>query len=363
MSRPSLFSGLRVVELASVLAGPAVGQFFAELGAEVIKVENRRAGGDVTRHWKLPTEDPADEFSAYYHSVNYGKQTHLLDLEDPAERAQVEAWLQTADIVLSNFKPDSARRLGMDYERLSTLNPRLIYAELYAFGPADERPAFDVVLQAETGFLAMTGEPYRPPVKMPVALIDLLAAHQLKEGILVALLQRERTNRGGRVSTSLYASALASLANQATNWLIGGVVPGRMGARHPNIAPYGDLLRTADGHDVVPAIGSEAQFRGFCAILGRPELADDLRYATNKQRVRYREELLTALAPLVAAQKRDALLAACHRVRVPIGAVRTLDEVLSAPEAQALLLEREVNGKMVRSVRTVVFAYEAPSGE
>lgn len=352
MPAPSPARELLVVELASVLAGPAVGQFWAELGARVIKIENRRTGGDVTRRWKLPAEDPADPYSAYYHSVNYGKEIHLLDLEEAGDRARADRWLAEADIVLSNFKPASARRMGLDYERLTAANPRLIYAELYAFGPEDDRPAFDIVLQAETGYLSMTGTESGEAARMPVALIDLLAAHQLKEGILMALWERERTGRGGRVTTSLYAAALASLANQATNYLVAGHVPGRMGTRHPNIAPYGDVFLTRDGREVVPAIGTEDQWRQFCEIL---EWEAGERYATNALRVRRREELNAELAPRIGAWERDRLLAACRQSRVPIGAVRTVDEVFSAPEAQPLLLERQVSGRTVRSVRTVVF--------
>ena len=247
------FQGLKVVELASVLAGPAVGLFFAELGAEVIKIENAATGGDVTRRWKAPTEAAEKTDSAYYQSINFGKQTLFVDLKEEEGREQVEALIRAADIVIVNYRPGAAKKLGMNYESLKSLNPKIIYAELTGFGADDSRLAFDVVLQAESGFLYLTGEPDRPPVKMPVALIDILAAHQLKEGILLALLQRSQTGQGSKVSTSLYAAALASLANQATNWLIASFAPQRLGSQHPNIAPYGDLFRTADGQELVLA--------------------------------------------------------------------------------------------------------------
>ncbi|MDX1912653.1 MAG: CoA transferase, partial [Saprospiraceae bacterium] len=182
----SFFKGLKVVEFASVLAGPAVGMFFAELGAEVVKIENKTTGGDVTRGWKQATEDPASPISAYWSSVNWGKKYLLLDLGDAADRAQALEYALAADVVISNFKPSSARRMGFDAQTLRAQNPQLIYAQLNAFAdPEDESPAFDAVLQAEAGFLYMTGEANRPPVKMPVALIDILAAHQLKEAILL----------------------------------------------------------------------------------------------------------------------------------------------------------------------------------
>lgn len=359
MSIPhTFFQGLRVVELASVLAGPAVGQFFAELGAAVIKIENRTTDGDVTRRWKLPAEDPADPFSAYYHSINYGKEALLLDLEAPSDRAALTPLLAAADVVIANFRPAAARRLGLDYDRLHAHYPSLIYAELFAYGPDDERPAFDVVLQAETGFLSMTGEPGGPPVKMPVALIDLLAAHQLKEGILLALLQRERTGQGAHVTTSLYAAALSSLANQATNWLVAGHVAQPMGTRHPNIAPYGDTFTTRDGKLIVLAVGTEAQFRQLCGAIGLELLTEDQRFADNKSRVAHRATLNSQLATAIGSLDHAELLAACRSGNVPIGTVKNMQEVLDAPEAAPLLLEREVNGRRVRSVRTVVFTVE-----
>ena len=196
--------GLKVIELASVLAGPAVAMFFAELGAEVTKIENKKTNGDITRNWKLPTEDPNASISAYYCAVNWNKKVLFLDLTDKSDRNHLISLIKEADILISNFKLSSAKRMALDYEELSKVNPRLIYAQLTGYGGESSRPAFDIVLQAEAGFLFMNGEPGGKPVRMPVALIDLLAAHQLKEGILLALLQRSQTGRGSLVSTSLF---------------------------------------------------------------------------------------------------------------------------------------------------------------
>jgi crotonobetainyl-CoA:carnitine CoA-transferase CaiB-like acyl-CoA transferase len=354
-----LFEDLVVVELAAVLAGPQVGQFFAELGARVIKVENRRTGGDVTRGWKGPREAGDTPTSAYYHATNYGKESYLRDLRDPADRAWLDNWLQRADIVISNFRPAAARKLGLAWEQLRTDYPRLIYAELGGFGPGEERPAFDIVLQAETGWLSMTGTSEGAPARLPVALIDILAAHQLKEGLLVALLQRQRTGRGCRIYTDLYAASLASLANQATNYLIGNTVPTRRGTEHPNIAPYGDVFRTADGREIVPAIGTEAHFRAFCKLLGYPEWATDERFADNAQRVRHRPALNTLLAPAIAGWSSAELLAAADRDGIPLGLVRPLDEVLNSERARTLWLSRtDESGRTVRSLRTVVWTLE-----
>ncbi|MCB0637964.1 MAG: CoA transferase [Lewinella sp.] len=350
------FRGLRVVELASVLAGPSVGLFFAELGAEVTKIENERTGGDVTRRWKGPSEDSRTTDSAYFHCVNYGKESLLLDLADPDDKAQVDALIRAADIVVANYRPGAAARLGMDYPTLSALNPALIYAELTGFGETDPRPAFDVVLQAETGFLYLTGEAGGPPVKMPVALIDLLAAHQLKEGVLLALLRRERTGQGARVTVSLYDAAVASLANQGANWLVAGYSPQRLGSRHPNIAPYGDQFITADKHLIVLAVGTEGHFLGLCEVLGAPALAAYPDFATNAARVKHRDALADILAELIHQHDRAHLLEQLRKKGVPAGAVRDLPAVFADPLTQPLLLDtRRDNGEAISCVRSVVF--------
>lgn len=360
MTAQTIFAGLTVVELASVLAGPAVGLFFAELGARVIKIENPRTQGDVTRAWKAPTESKENTDSAYYHSVNTGKEVRFLNLKAEQERLQVYELIKTADIVVVNYRPGAAVKLGMDYDTLSQLNPRLIYAALTGFGAQDKRPAFDVVLQAETGFLHLTGEPGQPPVKMPVALIDLLAAHQLKEGVLIALLQRERTGKGSRVSTSLYASALASLANQATNWLIAGFSPQRMGSQHPNIAPYGDILRTADSKELVLAIGVEAHFKELCRLLNAEGLATDPRFLTNADRVKNRATLIPLLQDKIGQfPDREQLLTQLHQAGIPAGAIRDLPDVFQQPGTKDLLRSsHDDQGNTIQTVRSVVFEIE-----
>jgi crotonobetainyl-CoA:carnitine CoA-transferase CaiB-like acyl-CoA transferase len=350
------FKDLKVIELASVLAGPAVGLFFAELGAEVIKIENKKTRGDVTRRWKLPGEPKDSSVSAYYASVNGGKEALLLDLSDEEDQQRVHEMVREADIVISNFKEKSAVRMRMDYESLCALNPRLIYAQLYAFGQGIDRPAFDVVLQAEAGFLYMTGEPGRSPVKMPVALIDLLAAHQLKEGILIALLRREREGRGSLVSTSLLEAAIASLANQATNWLVAGHIPQPMGSAHPNIAPYGDVFSCRDEKLIVVAVGTEQQFLQLCRALEIETLLEDPRFQQNTARVAHREELWTALQAVFRNFSRDEAAQKLENYKVPYGCIRNMEEVFQIPEAQRLIQEELAeDGRLMRSVRTAVF--------
>lgn len=356
MELAGFFSGLKVVELASVLAGPAVGLFFAELGAEVIKIENASTGGDVTRRWKLPSEDPAAEISAYYCSVNYGKESRMLDLKNERNQATVHQLIREADVVISNFKPSSAAKIGMDADQLCQLNPRLIYAHLSAFGPDDALPAFDIVLQAEAGFLYMTGEPGRPPVRMPVALIDLLAAHQLKEGILLALLHRERTGQGSRVTTSLLEAALASLANQASNWLMEGHIPQPMGSQHPNIAPYGDAFMSSDGKPLIIAVGTERQFVGLCEAMNIPDLLQHPDFNTNALRVRHRQALNELLRPAFARYPRNECMSRLQAAGVPAGRVRNMQEVFERPLAQAMVLEDQLlDGRTGRRVRSVAF--------
>ncbi|MBK8967878.1 MAG: CoA transferase [Lewinellaceae bacterium] len=360
MIQDSLFKGLKVVEFASVLAGPAVGMFFAELGAEVIKIENKSTGGDMTRGWKLPAENPDTPVSAYFCSVNWGKTHLLLDLKNPEDHRKAMKLALEADIVISNFRPSSARKLGLDADSLREKHPRLIYAQLNAFAdPEDETPAFDVVLQAEAGFLYMTGEAGCPPVKMPVALIDLLAAHQLKEAILIALLQRERLGTGALVCVSLLESALASLANQATNWLMAGHVPQRMGLQHPNIAPYGDSYSCADGKQILLAVGTERQFQQLCTCLNRSDLLENPDFQTNQVRLLNRAKLNSALQAVFSKNDLHSWLNLLKTHQVPAAQIRDMPAVFELPAAQNMILEELLpDGTLSRRLRTVAFTLQ-----
>ena len=349
-------AGLKIVELAGVLAGPAVGMFLAELGATVIKIENKVTQGDMTRHWKLPSEDPQWPFSAYYCSVNWGKTALLLDLTLAEDLQQALAYIAEADVVISNFKITSAQKMGLDPETLRKKHPRLIFALITGYADGDDRPAFDVVLQAEAGFLYMTGEPGGKPVKMPVALIDLLAAHQLKEGILLALLHRERTGEGLLVQVSLFAAAVAALANQATNWLIGGHIPQPMGTLHPNIAPYGEIFTTLDGLQIVLAVGVDRQFEQLCKVLGHQEWSTSPQYRHNVDRLHHRDQLFEELQAEIGKHTRQFLLDEFQKQGVPAGAVYNMAEVFAQPEAADMVMEWHLpDGTAVKSVRSAVF--------
>lgn len=351
-----MFEKLTVIELASVLAGPAVGMFFAEMGARVVKIEYKHTGGDVTRTWKLPEESP-EALSAYYCSVNWQKETLYIDYLISEERNRVYELIEQADVVITNFKLGDDIKFDMDYATLHQLNPRLIYGQITAFGPESNRVGFDVVLQAESGFMYMNGTPESGPLKMPVALIDLLAAHQLKQGILAALWQREQTGKGCLVHVSLFDAAVSALANQATNWLMCGHIPQPIGSLHPNIAPYGEAFTCADGKSIVLAIGNEKQFAALCQVLNLPQLPKDERFKINALRVKNRMALQAVLEQAFKQfPLRDELLSELISHQVPAGAIRNLSEVFSLPEAQALILtEQTQTGQMTQRVKTAVF--------
>lgn len=351
------FKDLKVIELAGVLAGPSAGYFFAELGATVIKIENPKTNGDVTRSWKLKSEDPKDPASAYFWSVNSGKQFMSLDITQAAQLEKLYALIQDADIVISNYKAGDDVKLKVDYTTLSKLNPKLILASINGFGKDSPRTAYDLILQAESGFMFMNGEPNSKPVKMPVALIDLLAGHQLKEAILIALLNRTRSGKGAQVSVSLFDSAVAALANQATNWLIANQLPKASGSLHPNIAPYGELFDTKDQHLVTFAIGSNKQFRQLCELIQFPGLANDPKYATNHLRVSNRTQLYAVLYDYIRHYSFKDLFKLCAEKEVPIGKIRNLKEVFELPEAKAMLRKFSAGNKELQNVSGIAFKF------
>jgi crotonobetainyl-CoA:carnitine CoA-transferase CaiB-like acyl-CoA transferase len=355
MNKQELFAGLKVVELAGVLAGPAVGMFFAEMGATVLKVENPSNKGDITRGWFLDSEKKESQ-SAYYSSVNFNKEILWADLNLENDLSIVLDHIAEADVVIANFKPSSAKRLGLDADTLRKKFPKLIYAQISGYGMEDETPAFDVVLQAEAGFMYMNGEKGGAAVKIPIAIIDILAAHQLKEAILIALLQRGISGIGATVHVSLYNAALASLANQATNYLMGGIIPQRIGSLHPNIAPYGETFYTKDNKAIVLAIGNDKQFTALCDCLNIKDLNTDNRFNTNGVRVINRESLSVILSKGFAQFESNYLLGKLKSNNVPCGDVRNMSEVLNSENAQKLILtEMLPDGQITKRMATAVF--------
>lgn len=330
------YAGLRVLELARVLAGPWIGQTLADLGAQVIKVESPE--GDETRRWGPPFLENADGSpadAAYFHSCNRGKESLVLDFRRPEDRQRAVALASEADVVIENFNAGSLAKYGLDYPSLASRNAGLVYCSISGFGQRGryaDRPGYDFVAQAMSGLMDVTGEPGRPPQKVGVAVADIITGLYGLIGIQAALAERARSGRGQHVDVALLDSTIGILANQAMNCLIGNLTPARMGNAHPNIAPYQEF-RTADGFIVV-AVGNDAQFRCLCEALGCAPLADDPRFAGNGARVRHRAALEQALAPALAALRRDEALARLEAARVPAGPINTVAEALADPNTR-----------------------------
>lgn len=352
----AFFKELKVVELANVLAGPAVGTFFSELGAEVIKVENRLSGGDVTRSWKLPTENKHSATSAYFASVNYHKKSIFVDLTNEKDRQKVYELIKNADIVISNYKAGDDLKLGMDYNSLKKINTTLILAHLTGFGEKAHRTAYDLILQAETGYMYMNGTPQTGPLKMPIAFIDILAAHQMKEAILMAMLKKYRTGKGSKITVSLFDTAISSLSNQASNWLMAGHNPQPVGSLHPNIAPYGELFLTKDHKQIVLAIGSNKQFVELCRIVNINEISTDSKFKTNVERVKNRKELFEILQGEIVKTESELLMANLLSSDVPAGMIKSVQEVFESNDLHEKVLEDVASGgEKNRRVSTIAF--------
>jgi crotonobetainyl-CoA:carnitine CoA-transferase CaiB-like acyl-CoA transferase len=333
----AVLKDIRVLELASVLAGPSVGQFFAELGAEVIKIENLKTGGDVTRTWKTASEKEGD-LSAYFCCCNWGKKSVAVDLTAAEGQKFVRELASKCDIVIASYKPGDAEKLGVSYEQLSANNSRLIYGQITGYGAGNEKVGYDAVIQAESGFMDLNGEEDGPPVKMPVALIDVLAAHHLKQGLLLALLSLSKTRMGALVEVSLIQAAVASLANQASNWLINQKLPVRQGSSHPNIAPYGDAFDTKDKRKILLAIGTDRQFRDLVTILQIPS-SEAEKFSTNQIRVAKREKLNALLTSRIIEFDSGELLAEMQRARIPAGLIQNIEQAFEMKEVRAMLME------------------------
>ncbi|NNC94600.1 MAG: CoA transferase [Chitinophagales bacterium] len=350
-----IFSGLKIVELASVLAGPLVGSFFSELGAKVIKIENKLSGGDVTRGWKLAEESSDSPVSAYYSSANYNKTILKLNLNDRSDRETAHAHIEDADIVVANFRAEKAEAFQMDFNSLKKIKTDIIYGLITGYGVDDVRTAYDVVLQAESGYMSMNGTPSSGPVKLPVAFMDVLTAHQLKEGLLCALYKRSETGKGSLVHVSLYDTAISSLTNQASNYLMTGRIAQRMGTLHPNLAPYGEVFCSSDNVFFVLAIGSDSQFNSLTNVLDIPDLAADKRYGTNRERVIHRKELFSVLKDAFNVFNMLEISQNLQVNNIPFGIIRTIDQVFQDPSAQSLILDEILEDQPTKRVRTAVF--------
>ncbi|MFI5661633.1 CaiB/BaiF CoA transferase family protein [Streptomyces sp. NPDC051684] len=345
-------TGMKVVDLSKILAGPYVTMSLADLGADVVKVEHPE-GGDPTRSWGPPFNGPD---ATYYLAANRSKRSVALDLKSEAGQGAVHRMLADADVMVENFRPGSSLARLFDYEELSARYPRLVILHVSAFGdtgPLRDEPGYDMVAQASAGLMSLTGEPDGPPVKAGYAMGDLGAALFGLVGVTAALVERERTGRGQYVTTSLYESQLALHINWATGYFATGERPTRLGSGHPSLVPY-QAYRAADGHFVI-AVGNDALFRRLVSALGRPEWADDERFATNRDRVTHRTALNAKLEAALVDEPVAHWVDLLKPLGVPVTPIRTLDEVYDCPQTAALGMVRKVDHPDVGALEQVAF--------
>lgn len=328
-------AGLKVVELARILAGPWAGQILADLGAEVIKVEAPE--GDDTRRWGPPfIEREGDRSAAYFHSANRGKRSVTADFRTPEGQEKVRRLVAGADVLIENFKVGGLSKYGLDHASLAELNPRLVYCSVTGFGqtgPYAHRAGYDYIIQGMSGLMSVTGAPESQPQKVGVAVTDVFTGIYSVVGILAALHQRQTTGRGQHVDMALLDVATAIMANQAMNYLATGNAPQRLGNAHPNLVPYA-VFDCADGWIII-AIGNDAQYRRLCEVLGVPALGSSPDYATNADRVARREALTAALSAVTRGWTRDGLLAALEAQGVPAGPINDMADVFADPQIVA----------------------------
>jgi crotonobetainyl-CoA:carnitine CoA-transferase CaiB-like acyl-CoA transferase len=327
-------SGIRIADFSRVLAGPLATMILGDLGADVVKIE-RPESGDDTRGWGPPF---AREDAAYFLSLNRNKRSVVLDLSADDGRREARRLALESDVVIENFRPGLMERFGLDHASLSAEKPSIVSCSLTAFGPDGEsasRPGYDIIVQALSGLMSITGQLGGEPTKVGVALLDVICGLYAANAIQAAILSARETGRGHHVSVSLFDASVAALVNQAANHLVGGLVPGQMGNAHPNIVPY-QLFRASDRAFILAA-GNDRLFARTCEVIGRPELAADERFATNEARVRHRDELIPVIEAVLARRTSADWLSALDEVGVPCAPVRTIDEVFASAEGKAAL--------------------------
>ncbi|WP_299842837.1 CaiB/BaiF CoA-transferase family protein [uncultured Paracoccus sp.] len=340
MTHDAPLKGLKVVELARILAGPWIGQTLADLGAEVIKIEAPE--GDDTRTWGPPflertrPDGSIEKVAAYFHAANRGKTSLTCDFSDADDLARLRDLIAEADVLVENFKVGGLAKFGLDYASLAQLNPRLVYASVTGFGqdgPRAKQPGYDFLIQGMCGIMDLTGEPGGEPQKVGVAWIDIFTGLYGVIGIQAALAERERSGLGQQIDLSLLDCGVGVLANQATNFLLGGKVPTRLGNAHPNIVPY-QVFPAADGHLII-ACGNDRQFAALCRVLGLEGLAEEPDFATNPARVAHRDALTPRLSARTALRPKAELIAALEAAGVPGGPINSVAEALAEPQLVA----------------------------
>lgn len=337
-------AGLRVIELARVLAGPWAGQTLSDLGAEVIKVEAPR--GDDTRQWGPPFITRDDDVSAaYFHSTNRGKASVIIDFRTDEGRARLFELLAEADVLIENYKVGGLAKYGLDYDSLKDRFPELIYCSVTGFGqtgPYAHRAGYDFIIQGMSGLMSITGEPDGQPQKSGVAITDIFTGVYAVSAILAALHQRHATGRGQHIDMALLDVAVAVTANQALNYLATGKAPGRMGNAHVNLTPY-QVFDCADGHIII-ATGNDGQYQRLCRLLGLPEMAEAPEFLRNSDRIANRDEMTRRLTEATLKRGKTELLNACEAEGVPAGPINDLAEVMSDPQVQARGMQIELDG-------------------
>ncbi|RMD02257.1 CoA transferase [Aquitalea palustris] len=344
-------AGIKVLDLSRVLAGPWAGQLLADLGAEVLKVE-RPGAGDDTRQWAPPSLP--DGTAAYFLCANRGKRSVTVDITKPEGQEIVRALARDADVVIENYKVGGLKKYGLDYDSLSQLNPRLVYCSITGFGqdgPYAELPGYDYIVQGMSGLMSITGPANGEPHKVGVAVTDLFTGIYASNAILAAIIARQSSGKGQYIDMALFDCALASLANINMNWLIGQQVPPRLGNAHANIVPY-QVFACADGHFIL-ACGNDKQFRAVCQVIGLPALADDERFASNPQRVKYRDSVVPVLAEAFMGNTREQWLKRLDEAGVPCGPINTVDEAFRDPQIQHRGMEIHLQDSVGQNVPLV----------
>ena len=343
-------AGIKVLDLSRVLAGPWASQTLADLGADVIKVE-RPGVGDDTRSWGPPwhTNAQGEQLSAYFIAANRGKRSVAIDMSTTEGQALVRDLAQRSDILIENFKVGDMQRRGLDYGSLQALNPQLIYCSITGFGqtgPYKERPGYDFMIQGMSGLMSITGEPEAKsndgPQKVGVAVADVLTGLYATIAILAAVQERQRSGLGQSIDMSLFDVMAASLANQASNYLVSGVAPDRLGNSHPNVVPY-QTFATLDGYIIV-AVGNDSQFRKLCAAIGKPNLGEDPLYLSNALRVAHRESLVVEIQASMVNQSMDQWLEILESAGVPCGPINTIDRLFSDPQTRERGTQLDLEG-------------------
>ncbi|MFK7878640.1 CaiB/BaiF CoA transferase family protein [Roseobacter sp.] len=337
-------AGLKVVELARVLAGPWAGQTLSDLGCEVVKVES--VTGDDTRQWGPPfvTRD-ADVSAAYFHSTNRGKQSVTADFRTPEGQQKVKDLLADADILVENFKTDGLAKYGLDFESLAPEFPKLIYCSITGFGhtgPYAARAGYDFIIQGMSGLMSLTGEPQGQPQKYGIAITDILTGVYATTAILAAVHQRHTTGRGQHIDMSLMDVAVAVTSNQALNYMTTGEPPRRMGNAHVNLAPY-QVFDCLDGHIII-ATGNDGQYQRLCKLLGIEEMMFAPQFLKNEDRLAHRDDMVSRLTAATKLRTRDDLLAACEAEGVPAGPINDMGDVMADPQVQARGMQLELEG-------------------